>query len=311
MSINTQRVLDNPNHNTIFMVWNFHQNRSSEILSVFRKLCALVINLNNSSQTRFPNACASIVLGIGYEAWQALQLPAPLPKEFSPFKPIKGNKYTAVSTRGDLHIHIRSNSQSHCIDIAANISECLYPVADSIEEIHGFRYWDGRSILGFVDGTENPQGEARAEFGLIGDEDPQYKGGSYLFVQKYIHDMRAWRALPIPEQEKVIGRSKADDIEMDEETKPSNAHIALTNIGDDKKVIRDNVPFGSISDNEMGTYFIAYARYFSTLEHMLEHMFIGEPEGNYDRILDFSEAKTGTLFFVPSQDMLESFIDEE
>lgn len=304
---NSQNVLDEPNYNTIFMVWNFKP--EIEISQHFKRLCNLIINLNHTAQIRFPNANASVVMGIGYEAWQRLQLLTPLPKEFAPFRAIKGAKHTAVATKGDLHFHIRSDQQSFCIDTAAVITDLLQEVAQSVEEVQGFRYWDGRSILGFVDGTENPQGEDRKKFGMIGEEDPVYQGGSYLFVQKYIHNMQAWRALPVAEQEKVIGRSKADDIEMDEDTKPSNSHSALANIGDDFKVVRDNMPFGSVSNNEMGTYFIAYANSFSTVRRMLSNMFIGNPKGNYDRILDFSTAKTGTLFFVPTLDMLADFAE--
>jgi putative iron-dependent peroxidase len=303
--MNSQNVLDYPNHNTIFMVWSFKKNVGSR--DAFNKVCVLMSNLNNSANTRFPDAKASVVMGIGYEAWQLLDLPKPLPKELENFTPIAGAEHTAVATKGDLHFHIRGDEYSFCLDSASAITDALKNVADCVEEVHGFRYWDSRSILGFVDGTENPHGEDRTFFGIIGDEDAAYKGGSYLFVQKYIHDLNAWKSLPVSEQEKVIGRSKADDIEMPDDVKPSNSHSALANVGDDLKVVRDNMPFGNISTNEMGTYFIAYASTFSTLKKMLTNMFVGNPAGNYDRILDFSTAKTGSLFFVPSFDMLDEF----
>ena len=266
----------------------------------------MVINLNNSADARFPDSGASCVMGIGYNAWLHLHLPVPLPKELENFVPIVGEKHTAVSSKGDLHFHIRGNS-SMCYDMAHAVSDVLEPVAISTEEIHGFRYWDGRSILGFVDGTENPHEQERAFFGLVGDDDPIYKGGSYLFVQKYIHDLNAFEELSTEEQEKVIGRYKMNDIEMPDNIKPSNSHIALANVGDEFKIIRDNMPFGNISTNEMGTYFIAYASTFSTVKKMLNNMFIGSPKGNYDRLLDFSTPKTGTLFFVPTLDMLDDF----
>lgn len=305
MSINSQNALDYPNNNTIFMVWNFR--RKDAMGDLFKRLCTMISNLNNSANTRFPNSKASIVLGIGFEAWQLFNLPVPLPKEFESFVPIVGTKHTAVATKGDLHLHIRSDTYSFCIDAASSISEILTDVAESVEEIHGFRYWDSRSILGFVDGTENPQGVDRQYFGVIGDEDPYYKGGSYLFVQKYIHDMKAWKSLAVSEQEKVIGRSKADDIEMPDDVKPSNSHSALANVGDEFKLVRDNMPFGNVSTNQMGTYFIAYASSFYTVKKMLTNMFIGSPVGNYDRILDFSTPHTGSLFFVPTFEMLDSF----
>ncbi len=304
--VNAQNVLDYPNSNTIFMVWNFRA--GTDIKPVFQRICALVVNLNNSAQVRTSAfSRASVVMGIGYQAWNKLYLPRPLPAELVEFEPIRGQKHTAVATSGDLHFHIRADDKSYCIDMAADIAGVLTAAADCIDEVHGFRYWDGRSILGFVDGTENPQGIDRAFFGIIGDEDEHYKGGSYLFIQKYIHDLAAWKALPVGEQEKVFGRSKTNDIEMPDDVKPSNSHSALANVGDDLKIVRDNMPFGNIAGNEMGTYFIAYASTFSTVIKMLTRMFLGEPEGNYDRILDFSTAKTGALFFCPSIDMLKDF----
>ena len=305
MKIQSQNVLDGINHNTVFMVWNFKEN--VEIKEAFKNVCKLVINLNHSANTRFPETKASVVMGIGFHAWNLLDLKKPLPKDFEEFQEIVGSKHTAVSTKGDLHFHIRGNYKSFCMDTATAITDALREVADCVEEIHGFKYWDGRSIIGFVDGTENPYGEDRAYFGIIGDEDLEYKGCSYLFVQKYMHDLHAWRNLPVYEQEKVIGRSKYEDIEMSDEVKPTNSHSALANVGDDAKIVRDNMPFGNISTNDMGTYFICYASKFSTVKKMLTRMFVGEPKGNYDRLLDFSFPKTGTLFFVPTFDILDEF----
>lgn len=307
MNINPQNVLDYPNERTIFMVWNFRNLPAAG--PVFKDLCRLMANLNNSATNRFPGTKSSVVMGIGFEAWQALNLPSPLPTEFQKFEAIVGSKHTAVSTRGDLHFHIRSNEVSYCIDAAATISELLSTTADCAVEVHGFRYWDSRSILGFVDGTENPHGADRAHFGIIGDQDPDYEGCSYLFVQKYMHNLDAWKALPVSEQEKVIGRSKHEDIEMPDGIKPTNSHSALSNVGDDHKVIRDNMPFGTVANNDMGTYFIAYASSFDTVKKMLTRMFIGDPPGHYDRILDFSTAHTGTVFFVPSFNMLKTFAE--
>ncbi|MVZ62272.1 Dyp-type peroxidase [Sphingobacterium humi] len=307
-SNDAQNVTDYPNNNTFFLVWTLKQNAPvADLKKGFQRLCALVINLNNSSLDRFPNAKASCVLGIGHDAWKLLELPEPLPKELHNFEAIAGDKHTAVATGGDFHLHIRADEKSLAYDMATVLSDHLTSMADCIVEVQGFRYWDSRSILGFVDGTENPHGDDRNYFAIIDEQDPAYRGGSYVFVQKYIHDLKAWKALPLEEQEKVFGRSKAQDVEMPDEVKPSNSHSALANVGDDKKVVRDNMPFGSVSSNEMGTYFICYSSNFSTVKTMLTHMFIGNPTGNYDRLLDFSVAKTGALFFAPPLSMLSDF----
>ena len=183
MNPEPQNVLDYHGNNTIFMVWEFK--KDTDVTTVFRKVCALVINLNHSGNIRFPDSGATCVMGIGYDAWHRLGLPSQLPKELENFVPVAGAKHTAVSTKGDLHFHLRGEGSSICYDMAAAITAVLAPVATGIEEVHGFRYWDGRSILGFVDGTENPEGKERAFFGLVSDEDPVYKGGSYRLSKSY------------------------------------------------------------------------------------------------------------------------------
>lgn len=308
----SQSVTDYPNNNTIFMVWNFKD--QTDIKLAFEKICSLVNNLNKSFTIRIPDGRSSCVMGIGHDAWIKLGLPKPLPKELVNFESINGGKHSAKATSGDLHFHLRGLNMAICFDMATAISDVLQPVAECLDEVHGFRYWDGRSIIGFVDGTENPIGEERKFFAVVGDEDSTHKGGSYLFVQKYLHNMKSWESLSTEDQEKVIGRYKMNDIEMDDNVKPDNSHSALTSItdenGNDLKIVRDNMPFGNPSKGEVGTYFIAYASTFSTTKKMLENMFIGNPPGNYDRILDFSTAQTGALFFVPTLEVLDEYSSE-
>jgi len=305
----SQSVTDYPNNNTIFAVWTFRE--GMKIKAVFERLCALVDNLNHSFIIRTLDGRSTCVMSVGHDAWTKLSLPSPLPRELKNFEPITGSKHTAVATPGDLLFHLRGTDMSACFDMITAITDVLSPVADCLEEIHGFRYWDGRSILGFVDGTENPVGNERQYYAVVGDEDPMYRGGSYVFVQKYLHDMQEWTKLPAEEQEKVIGRYKISDIEMPDGVKPANSHSALAGIEDENgaelKIVRDNMPFGNPAKGEVGTYFIAYASTFTTTQKMLQRMFIGDPPGNYDRILDFSKAYTGSLFFAPSLDILKQY----
>ena len=258
---------------------------------------------------RLPGAALSCVISFGHDAWPRLFPDHPRPKGLHPMKAFKGAKHTAPATPGDLLLHIRATRTDACFELAMRIREQLGDAVVPVDEVHGFRYLDARSMVGFVDGTENPQGQEAVEATLIGDEDPAYAGGSYVIVQKYIHDMAAWNALPVAEQEKVIGRTKYDDIEMDDEVKPTNSHIALNVIededGNEQAILRANLPFGNPSRNEYGTFFIGYARSLEIIEQMLTNMFIGRPEGNYDRLLDYSRAVTGTAFFVPSASFLE------
>jgi putative iron-dependent peroxidase len=177
------------------------------------------------------------------------------------------------------------------------------------DEVHGFRYFDDRDVLGFVDGTENPRGDAAREAAIVGGEDPPFAGGSYVIVQKYLHDLTAWNTLPTETQERIIGRRKLSDVELSDADKPAYAHNALTNIeenGRQLQILRDNMPFGRPGHGEFGTYFIGYSRTPRVTEIMLENMFVGSPPGNYDRLLDFSRAATGSLFFVPAASFLDS-----
>lgn len=181
-----------------------------------------------------------------------------------------------------------------------------------VDEVHGFRYFDARDLLGFVDGTENPVEQAARDATLIGPEDAAFTCGSYVIVQKYLHDLAAWNALPTEQQERIIGRSKLSDIETDDARKAPYAHNVLTKIvqdGQEIKIVRDNMPFGR-AGGEFGTYFIGYSRSPHTIEQMLENMFVGKPPGNYDRLLDFSRPVTGSLFFVPPASFLDSVTDD-
>ena len=179
----------------------------------------------------------------------------------------------------------------------------------AVDEVHGFKYFDDRDLLGFVDGTENPTGSAADAAVTVGAEDPDFEGSSYVIVQKYVHDVATWNALSVEDQELVIGRRKLSNVELSDDEKPSNSHVALNTIvgpdGVQRQILRDNMAFGSVGTGEFGTYFIGYAATPGVTELMLQRMFLGDPPGNYDRILDFSTAVTGTLFFVPTGDFLD------
>jgi putative iron-dependent peroxidase len=208
-----------------------------------------------------------------------------------------------------LLFHIRAKRIDLCFELATQIMARIGHAVSPVDEVHGFRYFDDRDLIGFVDGTENPRGEAAIDAVLIGEEDAAFAGGSYVVVQKYLHDMDGWNALPTEAQERIIGRKKLSDIELDDSIKPTSAHSALTTIvedGKEIKILRDNMPFGRATGGEFGTYFIGYSRSPRTIEQMLENMFIGRPPGNYDRLLDFSRAVTGNLFFVPSATFLDN-----
>jgi porphyrinogen peroxidase len=270
--------------------------------------CADFTGLVRAVEFRDLEAGLSCVMGVGSDAWDRL-FGEPRPAELHPFREFRAGARHAIATPGDLLFHIRAKRMDLCFEIAAQIMAKLGDAVTAVDEVHGFRYFDDRDLLGFVDGTENPRGQAVIDAALIGPEDPAFAGGSYVITQKYLHDLPAWNALPTETQERIIGRMKLSDVELDDSVKPAFAHNALTVIsenGQQLQIVRDNMPFGKVGEGEYGTYFIGYCRTPRVTEQMIENMFIGKPPGNYDRILDFSRAVTGTLFFVPSSTFLDA-----
>ncbi|MGE7437130.1 Dyp-type peroxidase [Kitasatospora sp. NPDC001175] len=279
---------------------------------VVRELFPDLSGLQRAVGFRAPNGTLSCVTGIGSQVWERL-FGAPRPAELHPFRELAGPRHLAVSTPGDLLFHIRAARMDLCFALASLLMDRLRGAVTVRDEVHGFRYFDERDLLGFVDGTENPVEEAARTAVLVGDEDPEFAGGSYVIVQKYLHDLAGWDALPTEAQELVIGRRKLSGIELSDEIKPPDSHVALNTLvdpdGTKHEILRDNMPFGSVGEGEFGTYFIGYARTPAVTETMLTRMFLGNPPASHDRILDFSTAVTGSLFFVPTTDFLDDLPD--
>ncbi|MFF2051454.1 Dyp-type peroxidase [Leifsonia sp. NPDC058194] len=258
------------------------------------------------------NAHLSCNVAVGAALWPRLTDVAP-PRELHAFREIAGPVHTAVSTPGDLLFHIRAERGDFTFEFERLLLSALGDSVTVVDEVSGFRYFDSRDLLGFVDGTANPTGSEMDDASIVGDEDPVHAGGSYVVVQKYLHDLDAWNAIGVPDQEAVIGRTKIDNVELDDVTEGRKAHKTLATItgedGVEHDILRDNMPFGRPGQAEFGTYFIGYSRALWVIERMLERMFVGDPVGSYDRILDFSTAATGTTFFAPTRGFLEALAD--
>jgi porphyrinogen peroxidase len=299
-----QPVLTALTSSAIFLVLTINDGGEA----VARDLLADLSGLARTVGFRSPQGGLAVVAGVGSGAWDRL-FAGPRPADLHPFRALAGHRHRAVATAGDFLFHIRAATMDLCWELASLVVGRLAGAATVVDETHGFKYFDERDLLGFVDGTENPTGSAADAAVTIGAEDPDFAGGSYVIVQKYLHDMVAWNGLSVEEQERVIGRAKLSNVEFPDDVKPSNSHVALNTIveadGTERQILRDNMPFGSLGAEEFGTYFIGYASSPSVTELMLQHMFLGDPPGNHDRILDFSTAVTGTLFFVPTADFLD------
>ncbi|SDL69968.1 Dyp-type peroxidase [Microbacterium azadirachtae] len=300
----TQQFVAAPARAALFLVLTVNEGSEEVVRDVFADLSSIT----RSVSFRVPGDQLNCVLGIGAGLWDRM-FDLPRPRGLHPFVPLDGPRHSAPSTPGDLLLHVRAHHMDVCFELSRQVMDRLRGHAVVVDETHGFKYFDERDLLGFVDGTENPEGDAAPAAVLIADEDPDYAGGSYVIVQKYRHDLEAWGALPVEEQERAIGRSKLEDVEMPDAVKPINSHVHLNTVVDadgvQRQILRDNMPFGELGTAEFGTYFIGYAADPGVIEQMLRNMFLGSPPGNTDRILDFSTAHTGTLFFTPALDFLD------
>jgi putative iron-dependent peroxidase len=306
-----QEVVQPLTRAAIFLVVTI--NPGIENRAAVRSFCGDLPGLLRAVGFRDIEGNLSCVMGFAAEAWDRL-FGSPRPAELHPFREFKAGSRHAPATPGDLLFHIRSKRMDLCFELATQIMARLGGAVTAVDEVHGFRYFDDRDLIGFVDGTENPAAQAAIDAAYVGAEDAAFAGGSYVIVQKYLHDLPGWNALSTEAQERIIGRTKLADIELDDAVKPTSAHNALTTIvenGKEIKIVRDNMPFGSVSQGDFGTYFIGYARSPRTTEQMLENMFVGRPPGNYDRLLDFSRAVTGGLFFTPSATFLDDIADDD
>jgi porphyrinogen peroxidase len=304
-----QPVVSSLTRAAIFLVVTVNSGQEHD--ASVRTLCGDLAALLRAVGFRDLEGRLSCIMAFGSDAWDRL-FGVPKPKDLHPFREIRG-RHHAVATPGDILFHIRATRMDLCFELATQIMARLRGAVVTADEVHGFNYFDDRDLIGFVDGTENPVDEAARDAAIIGEEDAAFAGGSYVIVQKYLHDLDKWNTLPIEAQEKIIGRTKLSDIELDDAVKPTSAHNALTTIVEDGKqleIVRDNMPFGDVGKGEFGTYFIGYARSPHRIEQMLVNMFVGRPPGNYDRLLDFSRAVTGTLFFVPSATFLENVVTD-
>lgn len=257
----------------------------------------------------YPEAGLACVTGFGSAVWDRL-FAGPRPAELHPFVALDGPRHRAPSTPGDILLHLRAERLDLCYDFADQVLTRLGDAVRVVDEAHGWRYHDRRDLLGFVDGTENPEGiEAVAATLVDAERDPEFVGGSYVVVQKYLHDIASWKALTDREQESVIGRTKAGNVQLPDAALPKTSHVALNTIagpdGEEQAILRANMPFGSFRAGEAGTYFIGYCATPRVTEQMLRNMFLGDGEGHQDRILDFSTAVTGGLFFVPPTGFLD------
>jgi putative iron-dependent peroxidase len=311
--MNPQAVESPLSQSATFLVLSATDNPDAN--KTIRSTLSSIADITKNISIRHQTANLSCTVGIGSSAWDRLTK-LPRPNELHPFKEFKGSKHTAVSTPGDIFFHIRSERRDMAFEFERQLMDRLGDAVKLEDETVGFRYFDTRDVLGFVDGTANPVGPDVKDTVLItAQDDSAAVGGSYVVVQKYLHDLKAWKTLKTEQQEDIIGRTKLDNIELDDADEgQQQSHKSLATIedegGSELDILRDNMPFGSPAQGEFGTYFIGYSKKLWVIEKMLERMFVGVPPGMHDRILNYSKAVTGSTFFIPSADFLAGLDDD-
>ncbi|MGC4933234.1 Dyp-type peroxidase [Gordonia sp. DT30] len=300
-----QTILTRKTKHAVFLVMTINEGGEAAV----RDFLAVLGSRINSVSSRAPEEALSGIVSIGSEAWDRL-FDGARPRSLRPFVVYPGEVHTAPATPADLLLHVKSDQTDLCWELARLAMDDLGAAVTVVDEVHGFRYFDLRDLIGFVDGSENPDGQAAIDAITVGDEDPAFAGGSYVAIQRYVTDLESWNAIGVTEQEKAIGRTKLDNVEMSDDVKPANSHIALNVVedadGEEIEVVRDNMPYGNVSGTgETGTFYIVYSSGPDVTEEMLRKMFIGDPPGNYDRLLDFTTAVTGSQFFTPTVDFLD------
>ncbi|WP_299080242.1 Dyp-type peroxidase [uncultured Paraglaciecola sp.] len=275
-------------------------------VQAIRAKLARILDLFSHFDEEYYEAMVSGVIAIGTDYWYELY-PDIIPKELAPFPAMDCDDRNAPHSPGDLFIQIKADRMDICHAIGTEIIELLKPHVDLFEEIKGFRYLDGRDLTGFVEGTENPRGMHKFEVAIVGDQDPDFAGGSYIHVQRYRHNMTKWQLLPVSNQEDVIGRTKTDNVEYASDKKAAFSHTKRTALKDEKgnsiEMLRQSMPYGDMS--VQGLYFVSCANSPEPFTKMLKSMIFGDEEGNYDKLLDFTSAETGGAYFAPSTSFIK------
>ncbi len=269
-----------------------------------RAACATFPALTDEVAALDPQAGLSSVVAFGAGAWDLLY-PDTRPALLQPFRAREQGARKAPSTPADLLLHLRAERHDLLHELARRMRSALGDSVLVMEEVAGFRYLDNRDLTGFVDGSENPEGDERAKVALVGEDDAVNAGGSYISMQRYIHDLQRWQNMNVSEQELVIGRTKPDDTELPRGLKPASSHISRVVIeenGEELEILRHSMPYGGT--DESGLVFVAYARTPEHFDRMLDRMIHADAEGVYDHLMDHTRAVTGCAFFAPSRDFL-------
>jgi putative iron-dependent peroxidase len=286
-----------PNLHALYLLFNVVDDDAQVIRA---KLARLLDTFQHYDDEHY-EAMVSGLIAVGSSYWLELY-PGLIPLELAPFPDMSCEDRHAPAVPCDLFIQIRADRADICHAIGVEVYELLNEHVELIEQVKGFRYLDGRDLTGFVDGTGNPKGVQKVKVAVVGDDDPDFVGGSYIHVQRYKHNMQKWQQLAVKYQEQVFGHSKEDNIEFDAADKAQSAHSKRTSLKDEQgqpiEILRQSMPYGDMQ--EQGQYFVSCAKSPKPFCQMLRSMIYGNEEGVYDHLMDYTQAETGAAFFAPS-----------
>ncbi|MFW2079157.1 Dyp-type peroxidase [Acinetobacter sp. ULE_I010] len=298
-------ILPLPSNHARFIVLNL---KNLSIDGLKEQLNAL-LSTRDRLITQHPDAEIKTSIAFGPELWAKLYHTTP--EGFKQLEPIQG-AFEMPVVPADVLIHIASARTDICFALSQSFFDGIQNQVEVLDERVCFRYLDGRDLTGFIDGTENPQfPDDRAETALLGEDSGIFEDGSFIFAQRYVHELEKWKRLKVDAQENVIGRSKLESIEMDDEHKPENAHIARVviedNEGEELEILRHSLPYGD-GQGEQGLFFIAYTKDLTRIDRMLVNMFGTQGDGIHDRLLHFVTPIDGAYFFAPNEEVLEEIL---
>ncbi len=271
----------------------------------------LVQVIANLREPRTTTGGVNLVIGFRPSLWERVAT-GEMPAGVTDFEQdVRGvNGYTMPATQHDLWLWASGHAYDKVFDVAREAINALAPVAVLADEVAGWTYKENRDLTGFIDGTENPSLSVAPDVALIPEGMPG-AGGSVVLVQKWTHNAVAFEALSVEEQEKVIGRTKADSIELDEEVRGEQSHISRTVVeveGVEQHIFRRNTPFGTATEH--GTMFIGFSRDQRLLARMLDRM-AGAEDGIRDALTLYTTAVSGSYYFVPSVEALRRFASDD
>lgn len=260
--------------------------------------------------TQHPHAEIKTAIAFGQQLWSQLYPSAP--QGLRTLAPIDG-AFPMPAIEADVMLHLASARTDICFALSQAFFEGISDQVDVLDERVCFRNFDGRDLTGFIDGTENPQfKDDRAEAALLGDDQSEFADGSFIFTQRYVHDLEKWKRLKVDAQEHIIGRTKLESIELDDDVKPENAHVARTVVedeeGEEMEILRHSLPYGD-GRGEQGLFFIAYTNNLDIIDNMLQRMFGTSGDSIHDRLLHFVQPVDGAYFFAPSNVLLTTVLD--